>query len=238
MTENISPTPTQIPTILKKQIRWFGQKLLSWSAINLRDFPWRRTTDPYAIFIAEFLLQKTDATTVEKIYETFLTRYPDIRAIADTQIEEIAELLTPLGLHFRAERLHRSAQIILEKHGGKIPATEAELMELPGIGKYTARSICACAFGQPLAVLDTNIARIIERFFGIKGNRVKSRCKILWGTAELLAPKKNVGIWNLTLIDFGAGICTASRPRCQNCPLQSHCHYAKINSCHQDKTTP
>lgn len=238
MTENISPPQTQIPIIPKKQIRWFRQKLLSWSAINLRDFPWRRTTDPYAIFIAEVLLQKTDATTVEKIYETFLTRYPDIKAIADAQIEEIAELLTSLGLHFRAERLHRSAQIILEKHGGQIPDQEAELMELPGIGQYTARAICVIAFGQPLAVLDTNIARIIERFFSIEGNRVKSRCKILWGTAELLAPKKNVGIWNLTLIDFGAATCTASRPRCQNCPLQRHCHYAKINSCHQDKTTP
>lgn len=228
MSEKIPPPQTQIPTIPKKQIQWFRKQLLSWSAANLRDFPWRRTSDPYSIFIAEVLLQKTDAATVENIYETFLTRYPDIKTISDAQIEEIAELLTPLGLHFRAERLHRSAQIILEKHGGQIPDQEAELMELPGIGQYTARAICACAFGQPLAVLDTNIARIIERFFGIKGNRVKSRCKILWGTAELLAPNKNVAVWNLTLIDFGAATCTASRPHCQNCPLQSHCHYAKI----------
>ena len=133
MREKKSPNKTQIPAIPKKQIQWFRQQIISWSAANFRDFPWRRTTDPYAIFIAEVLLQKTDAATVEKIYETFLTRYPDIKAIARAEIEEIAQFLAPLGLHFRAERLHRSAQIILEKHGGQIPDQEAELMELPGI---------------------------------------------------------------------------------------------------------
>jgi len=230
-----SPPKNEIPALPEKQIQWFRSQLQSWSIANFRDFPWRRTTEPYAIFIAELLLQKTDATTAEKIYETFLTRYPSLKAIlltppgaiANTNIEEIARLLTPLGLHFRAKRLHQAAQIILEKHGGKIPATETELLELPGVGKYTARSICTNAFKQPLAVLDTNIARIIERFFGIKGNRVKSRCKILWGIAEIIAPKANVDIWNLTLIDFGAAICTASRPRCQNCPLQQQCNQIK-----------
>ncbi|MGB3510635.1 MAG: A/G-specific adenine glycosylase, partial [Microcoleaceae cyanobacterium] len=138
-------------------------------------------------------------------------------------------LLTPLGLHSRAERLYNTIQIILEKHNGQIPSTESELLKLPGVGKYTARSICTNAFGQPLAVLNTNIARIIERFFGVEGNRVKSRCKVLWSIAENLAPNANVGVWNLSLIDFGALTCTAFRPHCHNCPLQQHCHYAKIN---------
>jgi A/G-specific adenine glycosylase len=239
MTATNSAPPKQLPALSEKQVRWFRSQLLTWAIANFRDFPWRRTRDPYAIFIAELLLQKTDAATADKIYETFLARYPGPKAIATAEIEEIARLLAPLGLHFRAKRLHQAAQIILEKHGGRIPATEAELMELPGVGKYTARSICTNAFKQPLAVLDTNIARIIERFFGIKGNRVKSRCKVLWGVAEIIAPKADVDTWNLTLIDFGAATCTASRPRCQNCPLQQQCNYAKINpSQNNSKTTP
>ncbi|MEC4895277.1 MAG: A/G-specific adenine glycosylase [Oscillatoria sp. PMC 1051.18] len=237
MTTANYPLQNEIPVLPEKQIQWFRSQLQTWSIANFRDFPWRRTADPYAIFIAELLLQKTDATTAEKIYETFLTRYPSPKAIATAKIEEIARLLTPLGLHFRAERLHRACQMILEKHDGKIPATETELLELPGVGKYTARSICTNAFKQPLAVLDTNVARIIERFFSIKGNRVKSRCKVLWGIAEILAPNTNVDSWNLTLIDFGAATCTASRPCCQNCPLQQECNYAKINARQETKTT-
>ena len=238
MKNSNSPPKKEIPALPEKQIQWFRSQLQIWSIANFRDFPWRRTADPYAIFIAELLLQKTDAATAEKIYETFLAQYPSPKGIANTNVEEITRLLTPLGLHFRAERLHRASQMILEKHGGKIPATETELLELPGVGKYTARSICTNAFKQPLAVLNTNIARIIERFFGIKGNRVKSRCKILWGIAELIAPNTDVDTWNLTLIDFGAATCTASRPRCQNCPLQQQCNYAKINSSPKNQTTP
>jgi A/G-specific adenine glycosylase len=230
------PPKKEISALPEKQIQWFRSQLQTWSIANFRDFPWRRTADPYAIFIAELLLQKTDATTAEKIYKTFLARYPSLKVIATAEIEETAQLLAPLGLHFRAKRLHQAAQIILEEHDGKIPATETELLELPGVGKYTARSICTNAFKQPLAVLDTNVARIIERFFGIKGNRVKSRCKLLWGIADLIAPKANVETWNLTLIDFGAITCTASRPRCQNCPLQQQCNYAKINFCQETQT--
>ena len=204
---------------------WFRQRLSEWAASNLRDFPWRQTTEPYSIFVAEFLLQKTVATTASPIYEAFLVRYPTLDALAVASVEDVALLLQPLGLSFRAERLCNSAKIIADKYGGSIPTSEAELLLLPGIGKYTARSICANAFGQPAAVLDTNVARIVERFFGLQGERVKSRCKILWSVAEAIAPDKEVGRWNLTLLDFGAVICTARKPRCAECPLQEKCSY-------------
>lgn len=100
-----------------------------------------------------------------------------------------------------------------------------KLLQLPGVGLYTARSICANAFSQPKAVLDTNVARILERFFGLIGNRVKSRCKLLWKTAEEVAPTTDVSRWNLTLLDFGAAICTAKNPQCADCPLRDRCHY-------------
>lgn len=216
---------------------WFRYQLVIWASQNLRDFPWRRTSDPYAIFIAELLLQKTGASTAAPVYEAFISCYPTLAALARTPMEQVAIALQPLGLHFRAERLCQSVQIIIEQHSGKIPDTEAKLLELPGVGSYTARAICANAFGQPKAVLDTNIARILERFFGLQGNRVKSRCKLLWNAAESIAPDTEVGKWNLTLIDFGAALCTAKNPRCTDCPLRDHCNYY-IKSTHQKLTSP
>jgi A/G-specific adenine glycosylase len=207
------------------KIEWFRNQLKSWADQNFRDFPWRRTSEPYAIFVAEFLLQKTGAATATPVYKVFMSRYPTLEALSVAPVEDVACLLQPLGLAFRSDRLRQSAQIVLEQYKGKIPDTEAQLLALPGVGKYTARSICANAFGQPLAVLDTNVARILERFFGLRGNRVKSRCKLLWHAAEQVAPETEVGTWNLTLLDFGATVCTAKNPRCTNCPLQEQCHY-------------
>ena len=209
----------------EEKTQWFRDCLLSWAEQNLRDYPWRRTSNPYSILVAEFLLQRTDADTVAPIYEVFLIRYPTIDKLAIANLKDVASLLQPLGLFFRAERLFQTAKIITEKYRGKIPETESELLKLPGIGKYTARAICSQAFKQPAAVLDTNIARILERFFGIKGERVKSRCKILWNAADNIAPSNNIKHWNLTLLDFGAKICTARNPKCANCPITTRCNW-------------
>ena len=213
----------------KEKIEWFDDRLLTWAEQNLRDYPWRRNKNPYKILVAEFLLQRTDADTVLPIYETFLTQYPTLDKLATAPIDDIAELLQPLGLFFRAERLSQTAKTIEDKYQGIIPQEEKELLKLPGIGKYTARAICSQAFNQPAAVLDTNVARIIERFFGIKGERVKSRCNILWSMAETVAPDKEVGYWNLTLLDFGAIICTARNPKCLICPLCDRCHWFEFD---------
>lgn len=203
-------------------IQWFRHQLMTWATLNLRDFPWRQTSDPYAIFIAEYLLQKTAATSVASLYESFLKGYPTVETLA-APTEDVAQFLKPLGLHFRAERLCLAAREILKKHDGRIPNSEVQLLHLPGIGKYSARAICSQAYGQPLAVLDTNVARILERFFGVLGGRVKSRDPLLWAVAERVAPKNYVGRWNLTLIDFGGAICTARNPDCINCPLSARC---------------
>jgi A/G-specific adenine glycosylase len=206
-----------------KNIQWFQQQLLIWAENNLRDYLWRGTKDPYSILVAEFLLQRTDADTVKPIYEVFLTRYPTLKDLAIADVRDISELLQPLGLFFRAERLLRTVRTIKDKYGGKVPQEERELLKLPGIGKYTARAILSQAFDQPAAVLDTNVIRIIERFFGITGGRVKSRCNILWNAADSIAPDTGVGRWNLTLLDFGAKICTARSPDCDVCPLYQRC---------------
>ncbi|MEH2171786.1 helix-hairpin-helix domain-containing protein [Nostoc sp.] len=209
------------------KIKWFRHHLSIWGTQNLRDFPWRHTCDSYAILVAEFLLQKTDALTVLPVYEIFLSRYPTLDKLVKASIEELSELLKPLGLFFRAERLYQCVCIILEQYGGKIPDSEKQLLKLPGIGKYTARAICSQAFNQPLTILDTNVARILEHFFALQGERVKSRCKILWNAAEIIAPNKEVGKWNLTLLDFGAMVCRAKNPLCNDCPLSAKCNYVQ-----------
>ncbi|MDJ1181801.1 hypothetical protein [Roseofilum casamattae] len=212
------------------KVAWFRSQLVAWADTHLRDFPWRRTRDPYHLFVAECLLQKTDATTVAPIYETFLTRYPTLETLAAANVEEVARLLQPLGLFFRAERLCKSARIILNSDRGTIPNSEKGLLQLPGIGKYSARAILANAFSQPAAVLDTNVARILERFFGVKGGRVKSRCPVLWEAADTVARDRDTDKWNLTLLDLGALICTARNPRCAQCPLQEQCQSADFLS--------
>lgn len=144
-------------------------------------------------------------------------------------VSELEDLLRPLGFFFRAARLHQTAQIIAKEYGGKVPDSELKLLELPGVGRYTARAICASVFNQPLAILDTNVARILERFFGLRGERVKSRCKLLWQAAELTAPPSKVGQWNLTLLDLGALVCTARKPNCTSCPLAKKCSWYAMN---------
>ncbi|MDY6784672.1 MAG: A/G-specific adenine glycosylase [Cyanobacteriota bacterium] len=212
---------TQLPNF--SEIQWFRRQLSAWGRENLRDFPWRNTRDPYAIFVAECLLQKTDAATVLHLYIAFLAQYPTWDALAGASVEEVGQLLQPLGLFFRAERLCQSAKTIRDRYSGKTPQTEVELLKLPGVGKYTARSLLAHAFGKPAAILDTNVARIWERFFGVKGDRVKSRCRLLWGLADRIVPARNASRWNLTLLDFGASVCTAKNPGCFDCPLRSRC---------------
>jgi A/G-specific adenine glycosylase len=211
-----------------ENIEWFQEQLLTWSKDNLRDYPWRNNKDTYSILVAEFLLQRTDADTVFPIYSTFLTQYPTLEDLAIAPIKDIAQLLQPLGLFSRAERLSQTARIIVEKYGGRVPQEETELLKFPGIGKYTARAILSQAFDQPAAVLDTNVARILERFFGIEGGRVKSRSPILWSAAETVAPETEVGRWNLTLLDFGAKICTARTPNCDVCPLYQKCCWVEL----------
>jgi A/G-specific adenine glycosylase len=216
--------------LIPEKIEWFRLQLCIWAQSHLRDFPWRQTIDPYAILVAEFLLQKTDADTVVSIYKTFLSRYRNLQELAEADIEDLGILLRPLGLFFRAKRLHECAEILQAEYSGNIPNSEEELLALPGVGKYTARSICANAFNQPLAILDTNVARILERFFGLQGERVKSRCKILWQAAQIVAPEVEVGRWNLTLLDLGALVCKARNPSCLKCPLNQKCNYAQLSS--------
>ena len=208
-------------------IQWFQVQLLQWSADNLRDFPWRRTRDPYAVFVAECLLQKTGAEQARGVYEQFLTRYPTLSSVAEANPRDLETLLAPLGLTFRAERLYRSAGILMATNGGRIPDRQSELLKLPGIGPYTANAICASAFGQRTPVLDVNVARIIGRFFGLPPLKLPQRDREYIHLTDIVAPQQRVDRWNLTLLDFGALVCAARHPGCDRCPLSPKCIYGQ-----------
>ncbi len=210
--------------------RWFQHRLTIWGKENLRIFPWRQTKDPYAILLAEFLLQQTDAPRVVPIYEQLTAKYPTLISLAQASVPEIADILKPLGLHYRALRLHQIAHLISEDpvFRGDIPNDEAKLIKLPGIGRYIARSICANAFNQPTAVVDTNVSRILQRFFGLVPRLKRARDdSFFWDRAQQIAPDTNISLWNLTLIDFGAIVCTFKNPRCTNCTLLQQCNYGR-----------
>jgi A/G-specific adenine glycosylase len=214
----------------KSAVAWFRSRVQDWAASNLRDFPWRHTKESYNIFVAEFLLQQTDAPRVVPVYEGVIEMYPNIETMKNASVIALGSLLRPLGFHFRAKRLLEAVKVIDVKYQGIIPDSEKDLLILPGVGLYVARSICANAFGQPLAVVDTNIIRIYQRFFGLISNRARPRNDpLFWDIAQQVAPRKNVGLWNLSLIDFGALVCTARNPKCENCPVAARCVFYKAN---------
>jgi A/G-specific adenine glycosylase len=220
------PTPLE-----PKQVSWFRRRLRDWARQNLRDFLWRQTQQPYPILIAEILLQQTRAESVATSYQLFMEKFPDLISLANASVEEIATAIAPLGLKFRAVRLKKMAQLLLEPlYSQQIPHSEAALLQLPGVGRYTANAILAGAFNRLAAVLDTNVARILERYFGLLGGRIKSRDEMLWQLAQQVAPKTDVKTWNWTLIDFGAAICTAQKPLCPSCPLKRRCEYYSRSS--------
>jgi len=218
------------PAILfnENTLMWFRQTMLAWGKNHLKVFPWRQTTDPYAIFVAEFLLQQTDAPRVLPVYQVLLQRYPTLSDLAASSVLDLADILKPLGFHFRAERLHQAALLLVSdpNYGGTIPNDETQLLSFSGVGKYTARAVCAQAFDHATAVLDTNVARIMQRFFGLQPHRKRVRNDpFFWEAAQSIAPDTNVGLWNLTLIDFGSAVCTSRNPRCDSCPLRERCLY-------------
>ncbi|ERN42491.1 A/G-specific DNA glycosylase [Rubidibacter lacunae KORDI 51-2] len=209
-------------------VGWFRSQLQAWGQQNLRDFPWRQTRDPYALLVAECLLQKTEAKSVVPVYLEVLARYPTLLDLAAADERELGNVLRPLGLHFRAERLTAAARALLgPPYAGRLPDTEAELLQLPGVGMYTARALLSQVFEQSAAVLDASVARILERCLGLHGGRVKSRDPLLWAAADAVAPSDRVDRWNLTLIDFGALVCRARSPHCPRCPLRVRCHFSR-----------
>jgi A/G-specific adenine glycosylase len=200
------------------------RKLLAWYRAHRRDLPWRRTRDPYAIWISEAMLQQTRVETVIPYWERFLARFPDVEALATADTDDVITLWAGLGYYSRARNLHRAAQMVMERHAGELPDDVDLLRELPGVGRYTAGALASIAFDKPAAIVDGNVTRVLARLLGIDAD-VRSRevQERLWSEAEQLVRGEDPGALNQALMELGAVLCTPRAPRCPACPWAAHC---------------
>lgn len=192
-----------------------GVDLAGWFEVHGRDLPWRRTRDPWAVLVAEAMLQQTQVSRVTERWPRFLGRFPTPSACAAAPVGDVIDEWAGLGYNRRAVALHGTATAVVERHGGRVPEELADLLALPGIGPYTARAVRVFAYELDDAVVDTNVARILAR----AGGR-PLRPAPVQALADAAVPAGRGWVWNQALLDVGAGWCTARAPRCdQGCPL-------------------
>ncbi len=202
----------------------FIEALLAWFAKNKRDLPWRQTRDPYRIWISEVMLQQTQVATVIPYYHRFLKAFPDIQNLAQAKDHLLMKAWEGLGYYARARNLREAAQVIVEKHGGKLPASREALSELKGFGAYTAASVASLAFNQDAAAVDGNVMRVLSRVFAIESDIRKAAAKREFQRiADSLVPAGRAGEFNEALMELGALICKPKNPACERCPVRRFC---------------
>ncbi len=201
-----------------------SKRLLDWYAVHARDLPWRKTDDPYAIWVAEIMLQQTRVDTVLPYYERWLKRFPDIQSLASSNQQDVLQRWEGLGYYSRVRNFHRAAQIIVHDFGGSIPGDSAILLTLPGIGKAGAADIASIAFGNDIGSVDGNIRRVVSRLLDLTepvGSRAFENKVQEFIDAHL--PPGKAGDYNQAWMDLGSSICTTDHPACDACPLNEFC---------------
>lgn len=200
-----------------------ARDLLTWYRVHKRDLPWRGAS-PYAVWVSEIMLQQTQVATVIPFFLRFLARFPTVEALASASIEDVLQHWAGLGYYARARNLHRAAQMVTEKHDGKIPDTPAEIEALPGIGRYTSGAILSIAYNIARPLVDANVIRVLCRVFGLRGDPKSAAVQAqLWSLAEQLVPSDFPGDFNQGLMELGALICEPADPKCESCPILAHC---------------
>ncbi|MFC5862686.1 A/G-specific adenine glycosylase [Acidicapsa dinghuensis] len=201
-------------------------KLLDWYRRHLRDLPWRRTRDPYAIWVSEIMLQQTRVAAVVERYEQFLKNFPTVVALAHAAEADVLALWSGLGYYRRARMMHKAAKTVVEQFGGVMPASAAALRDLPGIGVYTSAAIASIAYGEPVAVVDGNVERVVQRLAGwgseSREGQAELNRKIADYATRLLDPTAP-GDFNQAMMELGATMCLPKAPLCLACPLREHC---------------
>ncbi len=203
----------------KRQLESFRASLLDWYDSNKRDLPWRRTSDPYRIWLSEIMLQQTRVGAVLDHYRRFLERFPDVHALARAREQSVLAAWSGLGYYRRARNLHACAKVVSSERNGRFPSTVDELRELPGIGRYTAAAIASIAFHQPSAVVDGNVERVLQR---VTGNAELSSSET-WEVAERLLSPDRPGDFNQAMMELGATVCLPKEPKCLTCPIVKFC---------------
>jgi A/G-specific adenine glycosylase len=202
--------------------------LLAWYAAQGRDLPWRRSRDPYAIWISEVMLQQTQVETVVPYFQRWMERFPSIRALAEAPIDDVLNQWEGLGYYRRAHSLHRAARQLLKDGRESLPRTVPKLEALPGIGRYTARAVAAIAFGAEVLALDGNLRRVLARLFDVAQDVTTAEGeRQLRELGESLLPPGRTSEFNQALMDLGATVCLSRRPVCSVCPLAGMCQAYK-----------
>lgn len=216
--------------LMPRQLAAIRRRLLAWYRANRRALPWRKSRDPYRIWVAEIMLQQTRIAAVIPYYERFLRRFPTVESLACARATEVLKHWAGLGYYSRARNLHRAAREIVRNHDGKFPKSLDAALALPGIGRYTAAAILSIAFDAPLAALDGNVARVLARLFAIRGDLsgVAQKHK-LSVTSQQLLPSRSPGDWNQTMMELGETVCTPHAPHCDACPLAILCRAKALN---------
>jgi len=219
-------SPTPLPSSGRK--RRLRERLLAWYGEDHRDLPWRRTDDPYAIWLAEVLLQQTQVPTAVPYYERFLERFPTVEALARTPRQAVLKVWEGLGYYRRAANLHEAARAVVRDHDGRVPDDPDAFAALPGVGRYTCGAVQSIAFGHRLAALDGNAVRVFARWFAIETPVTDGPIMAhLWRLSEALVPAEAPGDWNQAVMELGSRVCTPRSPSCLVCPVRRLCDGAR-----------
>ncbi len=207
------------------------EKLIDWYEINKRDLPWRKTKNPYYIWISEIMLQQTRVEAVKVYYERFIKRLPTLKDLAEVDEDELLKLWEGLGYYSRVRNMQKTAKILVDQGKDNLPDTTKELLVLPGIGKYTAGAILSIAFDKPSVAIDGNVYRVLGRYYAISDNISKaSTYSVYEKKMKKILPKDKAGEFTQSFMDLGSRVCTPKSPKCEECPLKDTC---KAKGLHQ-----
>ena len=207
----------------------FGDTVVAWQKKHGRhDLPWQNTQDPYAVWLSEIMLQQTQVVTVREYFARFMSRFPTVADLAAAHQDEVMGLWSGLGYYSRARNMHRAAQDVVALHRGVFPRSAEALQTLPGIGRSTAAAVASLCFGEPIAILDGNVKRVLTRYLGFKEDLASSKVeKELWAIAQTMLPQRDVKNamprYTQGVMDLGATVCTPKKPQCTQCPVANAC---------------
>jgi A/G-specific adenine glycosylase len=205
------------------------RRLIRWYHRQGRDLPWRKTRDPYKIWVSEVMLQQTQVTSVIPYYERFLAAFPSVASLAKVSLKKVLKLWEGAGYYARARNLHKAAQMVMKELDGKIPSDPDLLRTLPGIGRSTAGAIASLAFGRRAPILDGNVKRVLCRLFGVQEDPRKPAVeRQLWKLSEACLPDRHIDHFNQAMMDLGATVCTPAKPSCLLCPVREFCQASRL----------
>lgn len=219
-------TRSSTPHVRKpRNAQRFTRQLLAWYERAGRTLPWRRTRDPYRVLVSEFMLQQTPVGRVTAYYPRFLARFPDLQTLARARPRAVREAWDGLGYYARARNLHALARELTRRPDARLPRDPAELITLPGVGRYTAGAIASFAYEQAVPAVDTNVARVIRRAFAPRLGKTPRDLGRVWAIAHALVPPDGKRAWsfNQAIMELGALVCTARKPKCRECPVRAVC---------------